>query len=79
MSGNNNQNKFNFYTVCSTLQAIGIIEGFEEMPEGIDYHEATIQAFQFLIDADVVWKLQGTYGRMAQTLICEGVCTPKKS
>ena len=79
MSANNNQNKFNFYTVTSTYQAIGIIEGFEEIPEGVDYYEATIQAFQFLIDADVVWTLQGVYGRTAQALIHEGTCTPKKS
>jgi hypothetical protein len=79
MSDNNNQNKFNFYTVDSPLQAVGIIEGFEEIPEGVDYYEATIQAFQFLIDTDVVWSLQGSYGRMAHALICEGTCTPKKS
>jgi len=79
MKHENNQNKFNFYTVSSSFQAIGIIEGFEELPEGVDYYEATIQAFQFLIDADVVWTLQGSYGRMAQALMSEGVCTPKKS
>tara|TARA_B110000495_G_C22605366_1_gene361708 strand:+ start:150 stop:389 length:240 start_codon:yes stop_codon:yes gene_type:complete len=79
MSANNNQNKFNFYTVTSPYQAIGIIEGFEELPDNIDHDQAYIQAFQFLIDADVVWTLQGIYGRTAQALIQEGTCTPKKS
>ena len=39
MSDNNNQNKFNFYTVTSPYQAIGIIEGFEELPDNIDHDQ----------------------------------------
>ena len=37
--------------------------------------EEMIQFFQGLIDSGVVWTLQGHYGRMAQNLIEDGVCT----
>jgi hypothetical protein len=36
--------------------------------------EEVIEAFQDGIDRGVVWGLQGSYGRMAQTLIDQGHC-----
>lgn len=74
MSNENNQNKLNFFTIKDTFHACGIIEGFVEVPTGIDYEQAYIQAYQHLIDTTVVWTLQGTYGRTAQRLIQAGVC-----
>ena len=37
-----------------------------------------IAFFQKLIDTDMAWNLQGTYGRIARNLIEDGLCEPKK-
>jgi len=37
--------------------------------------DQVIQLFQRLIDAGVVWQLQGFYGRTARDLISAGLCT----
>jgi hypothetical protein len=37
--------------------------------------EEEIEAWQYLIDTGLCWRLQGWYGRTAQRLIDEGVCT----
>lgn len=34
-----------------------------------------IDLFQELIDSGLVWSLQGSYGRTAQSLIDAGICT----
>jgi len=49
--------------------------------EGADGYEAEsrehwVAAFQHLIDAGVVWRLQGWFGRTARDLIESGECTP---
>lgn len=55
------------------LEAIMIIEdGEQELDE-------LVEAWQFLLDTGLVWKLQGWYGRTAVTLIEQGVITPKET
>mgnify|MGYP006254516511 CR=1 FL=1 len=75
----NNQKKLNFFVVTDTYTACGIVEGFVDIPEGVDEEHAHVQAWQYLIDTGIVWNLQGRYGRIAQDLITQGICTPKKS
>lgn len=55
----------------NTLDAITIIEGDAEA----DF-DTVIEAWQALIDTGLVWRLQGSYGRMAHNLITQGVCQP---
>ena len=53
----------------SVMEAIEIIEA--------DFFEddtVMVQAYQTLIDTGVIWKLQGCYGRVAATLIENGIC-----
>lgn len=51
-------------------QAAGLAEGFIEA----ESEEQVIEAWQFLIDTGLCWRLQGWYGRRARDLIEEGVC-----
>lgn len=44
-------------------------EGFEEATE-----EQQLEAWQYLIDTGLCWKLQGFFGRTARYLIEEGIC-----
>jgi hypothetical protein len=57
--------------VQDLLTACLICEGQEEADE-----DRQLEAWQYLIDTGVVWQLQGTYGRMARSLIEDGLCTP---
>ena len=36
--------------------------------------DATVELFQELIDSGLVWQLQGSYGRVARSLIKDGYC-----
>ena len=73
MSNENNQKKLNFFVVTDVYTACGIIEGFEEIPNGVDEEHAHIQAWQYLIDSGHAWTLQGFYGRTARDLIVQGI------
>ena len=51
--------------------AVGIAEGFIDA----DSEEQYIGAWQHLINTGMAWTLQGWFGRTAQALIEQGVCT----
>lgn len=51
--------------------AVGIAEGFVEC----DDEGQVIEAWQHLIDTGLAWTLQGCFGRQAEALIEQGICT----
>ena len=59
----------------TTLQAIEIIEIPSDNSDNFDDIDNKIEAYQFLIDNGIIWKLQGTFGRVAANLIEDKVCT----
>jgi len=56
-----------------SFTAVSIVEGFCGEEEATE--EERIAAWQHLIDTGLVWSLQGYFGRMAEQLIEEGICT----
>ena len=60
--------------MCSyDLDAVGIAEGFIEA----ESEDQVIEAWQYLIDTGLAWKLQGWFGRTAAALIEQGIITAK--
>lgn len=55
----------------SDYTAVALAEGFEE---GTD--EQRIEAWQHLHDTGLAYRLQGAFGRMAQSLIEQGIIDP---
>jgi hypothetical protein len=51
--------------------AVGLAEGFIEA----DDEEQVLAAWQHLIDTGLAWRLQGSFGRMANHLIEQGLCS----
>jgi|TARA_B110000211_G_scaffold206961_1_gene242413 hypothetical protein len=56
------------------FKAIGICEGFIECKD----KEENIEAWQHLINTGLAWTLQGTFGRMAKSLIEQEICIENK-
>jgi hypothetical protein len=52
--------------------AVAACEGFDG-----EHHdqETLVSAWQYLIDTGIAWRLQGSFGRLAQALIDDGTCT----
>lgn len=50
--------------------AVGIAEGFIDCPD----EDRVLEAWQHLIDTGLAWRLQGSFGRMAASLIDAGLC-----
>lgn len=56
----------------NTYDAIGIAEGFVEA----ESEEQVIEAWQYLHDTGLAYRMQGWFGRTAQALIEQGVIKP---
>ena len=56
--------------------AVSIAEGFCGGEDASD--EQRVEAWQYLIDTGLAWRLQGWFGRTAQNLINAGVCSPAR-
>ena len=52
----------------TTYRAVGLAEGFEEGTK-----EEVIEAWQYLHDTKLAYKLQGWFGRTAHQLIQDGI------
>lgn len=59
----------------NSFNAVGIAEGFIQA----ESEEQVIEAWQYLIDSGLAWKLQGWFGRTANQLIEEGICSAPQS
>lgn len=55
-----------------------LITALIEFESGKLNTERTIKLFQYLIDTDLAWELQGSYGKVAKTLIESGYCKSKE-
>lgn len=58
--------------ITNSYHAVGVAEGFEEA----ECEEEVIEAWQYLINTGLCWRLQGFFGRTAEALIEQGVCQP---
>lgn len=54
------------------------VEDIIDYEEGRMDDDEVIAFFQDLINTGEAWRLQGHYGRMAMTLINDGLCFPPK-
>lgn len=57
------------------FKAVSIAEGFDEPAT----HEEYIEAWQFLVDSGLAWRLQGFFGRTATAMIESGELQYKPS
>jgi len=54
---------------------MAIVDKIMDYEMGEMSENEVIEFFQEMIDTDLAWQLQGSYGRMAQSLIDTGLCT----
>lgn len=59
--------------VMTDYLAVALAEGFCEGEEATD--EQRIEAWQYLHDTGLAYRLQGWFGRTAQALVSQGVIT----
>lgn len=55
-----------------SFTATGLAEGFIEA----ESEDQIIEAWQYLINSGLAWRLQGWFGRTAADLIERGICHP---
>jgi hypothetical protein len=55
-------------TEMDMYTAVAIAEGMQDADD-----EEMLDAYQYLVDTGVIWKLQGSFGRVAQHLIDAGL------
>jgi hypothetical protein len=67
-----NFRKLKFYKKLTPYLATAYAESFCEGEDATE--EEQLCAWQYLIDTDYCWTLQGWYGRTAKALINNGVC-----
>ena len=55
-------------TEMDMYTAVAIAEGMQDADD-----EEMLDAYQYLVDTGTIWKLQGSFGRVAQHLIDAGL------
>lgn len=55
-------------TEMDMFTAVAIAEGMVEADD-----DETLDAYQYLVETGIIWKLQGSFGRVAQHLIDAGL------
>lgn len=53
---------------------MGLVDSVIKFEDGLMDADEIAEFFQGLIDSGVIWQLQGSYGRIARSLIDSGVC-----
>lgn len=57
------------------MSGLNVVEQLVEYECGLLDGEGVLALFQELVDTGMAWKMQGSYGRMAEHLLDEGLIT----